>query len=202
MIHTPVREAAKTPPNTRWVRLIQHCCRADLRHRRFDLSARPVHGRKHTFTLLTAASLQTLQRGSGRDGRLLADRRSTIKSEAARQQLTGAMRPHQLGCGVPNGAVLVITATRAWTASAGEKNLDDLLSSPQQAVLGVDMETAYGRVYCSAYMEAALCFVPRLALLADTQVSLPRSVSKVHGWNSLQDGEGGKAPELSTHFSR
>ena len=37
----------------------------------------------------------------------------TIVIDANESQLRAAMRPHQLGCGVPDGAVLLVTATRA-----------------------------------------------------------------------------------------
>ena len=45
-------------------------------------------------------------------------------SLANESQLRTAMRPHQLGCGVPDGAVLLVTATRAWAQRRAKAEID------------------------------------------------------------------------------
>ena len=45
---------------------------------------------------------------------------------------------------------LIIAGTIVWVSSTHQKYIDDLLSKPKQAVLGIDLENAYGRVYRTA----------------------------------------------------
>ena len=58
------------------------------------------------------------------------------------------MAPHQLRRGVPDGAALIIAATKAWVSSTHKKQIDDLQNTYGRV---------YGRVYHSVCMEAATC---------------------------------------------
>ena len=72
------------------------------------------------------------------------------------------MTPHQLGSGVPDGAALIINTGRAWTADIGKRGKERKeVEISSQAVMGIDMENAYGRVYMSACMEAGMKYLPR-----------------------------------------
>ena len=112
-----------------------------------------------------------------------------IVIDANESQLRAAMRPHQLGCGVPDGAVLLVTATRAWAsevqrrakaeidhpAEAGTKGLE-------QSVLGIDMENAFGRILRSSCIEATLELAPGLAALTGSRWQRP-----VQAWMKMGD---------------
>ena len=50
----------------------------------------------------------------------------TIVIDANESQLRTAMRPHQLGCGVPDGAVLFVTATRAWASEVQRRAKEEI----------------------------------------------------------------------------
>ena len=104
----------------------------------------------------------------------------TLVIDANESQLRAAMRPHQLGCGVPDRAVLLVTATRAWASEVQRKTMaeidhpaEDDTKALEQSVMGIDMENAYGRVFRSSCIEATLELAPGLAALTGSQWQRP-----------------------------
>ena len=113
----------------------------------------------------------------------------TIVIDANESQLRTAMRPHQLGCGVPDGAVLLVTATRAWASEVQRRAkaeidhpAEDGMKALEQSVMGIDMENAYGRVLRSSCIEATLELVLGLAALTASQWQRP-----VQAWMKMED---------------
>ena len=104
----------------------------------------------------------------------------TTVIDATESQLRTAMRPHQLGCGVPDGAVLIVSATRAWASEMQRKAkaeidhpTEDGTRALEQSVMGIDMENAYGRVLRSSCILATLELAPGLAALTGSQWQRP-----------------------------
>ena len=113
----------------------------------------------------------------------------TIVIDANESQLRTAMRPHQLGCGVPDGAVLIVSATRAWASEMQRKAkaeidhpTEDGTRALEQSVMGIDMENAYGRVLRSSCIFATLELAPGLAALTGSQWQRP-----VQAWLKVGD---------------
>ena len=113
----------------------------------------------------------------------------TIVIDANESQLRAAMRPHQLGCGVPDGAVLLVTATRAWASEMQRRAkaeidhpAEDGTEALEQSVMEIDMENAYGRILRSSCIEATLELAPGLAALTGSQWQRP-----VQAWMKTGD---------------
>ena len=113
----------------------------------------------------------------------------TIVIDANESQLRAAMRPHQLGCGVPDRTVLLVTATRAWASEVQRRAkveidhpAEDGMKALEQSVMGIDMENACGRVLRSSCIEATLELAPGLAALTGSQWQRP-----VQAWMKTED---------------
>ena len=58
--------------------------------------------------------------------------------------LLNTLEPHQLGCGTPDGAPLIVYLVRSWAEQVGSIEVWDEQDS-EEIALGTDLENAYGR---------------------------------------------------------
>ena len=90
----------------------------------------------------------------------------------------------QVGCGMADGAGIVVSLVRSWAADIVSTDNADLVDP--ETILGVDLANAYGKAYRSTCMRGTRRRLPKLApatpVWQRTDTGWRRSTSGRRGW--------------------
>ncbi len=89
------------------------------------------------------------------------------------KQVLGSLEPHQVGCGTPDAAPLLVYLARSWEEDLRRRwrdaDFDAQNDLEEEVIAGIVLENAYGRAKRSVCLRGCRARAPRLSVLAATQ---------------------------------